>query len=1101
MKPARALGGAALVVAGLALAIPVGVGLLDPIPLDLAPPSPAPVGSRSLSDRGAIEAAFVVQQLQPGGRPRWRLRGARIEVVSGGADLLSQEVVDPRLEVYPREGDPLVLVAARARVDLERDQGDRVRILLRGDVRLRGPQGDLASEELTLWFDPREPRRARLSAPGRVRLELSEPPATKGGAARPPGAGTLIAASLEGTLDPLRLALGAPVELEAEGSAEAFAGTHLRGVARGGAVLTGDGPLLALAAPPSKAAQPSPRPSPQPTPAASASPGGSPRAARRGLELSWPERLRLHARAVELELSGASVGHARADALELVFGRVPLASLSAFGGLAGVVPGWRYALVEGEAHGDVRGALRDAPAVKGERAPRRPRDLDLAAGRVRLREGQRLELEGAPARVAERTQGALLSAPRLRVDLGDPDAVAISGERGVRVQLREPVPRGAGKPRRPPGVWSGSMVSALLVLDRAAAAELRASAAPVRSGATHGGAAQVGAGSPSAGSPSAGSPGDGAPGGGSLAPVGSGAAVAPVDSAGPFAWLRALHHCDLVGAVTLERTPGPDRIAFERLEWTRAPGWSPGTDPAGLGAAGPKATGPRGAGPGVAGTLAITGRVDALLGGLEDGRHAAAWRLRASRAQLELSGVAPVASGADVLGPLASLRAARLEDARLERQAETPGSADPGSDSGRGPREALAAARRARGLRGRRIDLSREGGEERLDVAGAAALLLGVVEVRAPALHYRPRSGRLTGDEVSVALTRPDGVYRVRARRGEALLETGQPAWDADRKARRAARRAGRLALVPGVLRALELRGELRVSGPAELTGVAEGLTLEGGRARLWGSPLRLEDRERALVAREVELTRDDAAGRTQVVARGEVEARGVLGREPRATPAGGAPRRRPAARSPLELVCGWLEAELRDPPERPRGTSREAWRAAQTRAPAPLGPFRAGGPAGVTVRVRTPAGAGGQDERRVALYAGAIAGRGVEDAAGPALDLELSGGWTAQLRLARRGPARVEGHGAAQARLDLAAARAGPRPQEPEEAYVRRLLRSLRAREGVSLTAQGLSALADEVELDGKRGVYVLRGAPAIVTRGGVSQRAQEWVLRLDEE
>jgi hypothetical protein len=542
----------------------------------------------------------------------------------------------------------------------------------------------------------------------------------------------------------------------------------------------------------------------------------------------------------------------------------------------------------------------------------------------------------------------------------------------------------------------------------------------------------------------------------SAAPVGT--------SQRALALLQGVRQAELSGPIQLQRSPGPDRLRLGHLTWERR-----------------------------SGQLRIREGLRGLIAGVESGRRAAPWSLHARSASLDLRPhTAPVGSGANAW--LARIQHGVLEgDVALERRAKPAKLADPVLQA-----HALARqARRARALRGARFELR----DQVLLISGKAHVHLGSLLLRGPALRYRPSTGRLWGSSIEVQLTRGADVYVARAQRGEATLTTDPAAWDADRARRKAARRSGRSLYLPTTIRSLLLEGELRLSGPAALVGAADRLRVKGARAWLTGSPLRVQDElGRRLVAREVTLQRDATRARTQVSARGEVQIGARLaGTKPRPSKSG-QPTKPARPPTDLALTCGWLEAELHDPPRRPKRVTRSAWRQSQARALLPLGPFRAGGSRGVSLRLTPPPDA--KKAQRVALVAGALSGRGAQRATDgtPVVDLSLSESWAAHLRLPKRGPARIEGR-RAKLRLDMSAARAGPEPNEPEETYLRRLLRSLDARDGVSLSAQGLSARAESVELDARRGVYVFRGDPAVIRRGGVSQKAKRWILRLSEE
>jgi hypothetical protein len=82
---------------------------------------------------------------------------------------------------------------------------------------------------------------------------------------------------------------------------------------------------------------------------------------------------------------------------------------------------------------------------------------------------------------------------------------------------------------------------------------------------------------------------------------------------------------------------------------------------------------------------------------------------------------------------------------------------------------------------------------------------------------------------------------------------------------------------------------------------------------------------------------------------------------------------------------------------------------------------------------------------------------------------------------------------------IDLEAAQAKAPKDESDEAKLRRILHSLTLTRGVEVAAKGLSVRAETANLDPKRGVYVLEGDPAVISRNGVRQEARVQILRLD--
>ena len=557
-----------------------------------------------------------------------------------------------------------------------------------------------------------------------------------------------------------------------------------------------------------------------------------------------------------------------------------------------------------------------------------------------------------------------------------------------------------------------------------------------------------------------------------IAPLDSGSSAATTSASGAAAgpslrWLTRLRAADLEGPLDLRRRPGPDRLAVgESLRWERTPQRS------------------------AWGVLRFRGGLRATLAArgasARQGQPDPPWSLAAEAGTLRMRDPATAPVGSSVRAWLERLEEGHLADLRVERAAPPP-------RAGRDPvREAQRQARRARRIVAQRASLTRpEGAAPLVTLAGEADVFLGAVRIAGPLLRFTPHPeqerGRVWGSPVELEVRRGEARYRLRSQSGAAELALDPAVWERDRQERKRARRAGQLLVRPAWLIGLRLEEGVEVSGSDELRGRAEQVWLEGEALVLSGAPLRVQDATRRLVARRAELSQ--RGERFFLLARGgaeeDLELAGVAGE------------------SPLWLRAGWLEAELSAPRGRPKGLTRDEWRAQRARARLPLGPFRAGGERGVALGLKRPDKAGARREgaRELELRAGAVAGRGrAGSAERPAVELSLSGGWATQLRLPKRGPASIEGE-RVRLLLDLRAAREGARPDEPEESYARRLLRSLEARQGVALRAEGLTARAERADLDGERGVYVLRGEPAVVTRGGVSQRGREWVLRLGEE
>jgi len=426
-----------------------------------------------------------------------------------------------------------------------------------------------------------------------------------------------------------------------------------------------------------------------------------------------------------------------------------------------------------------------------------------------------------------------------------------------------------------------------------------------------------------------------------------------------------------------------------------------------------------------------------------------------------------------------------------------------------------------RGLAAERLAW-REG--EPVTARGRAALALGRSRLAAERLDYDPDTGLLEaagGLDFQTAIPHAGAALplAITAARGRARLAPDPAAWEASRAARRAARRRGIRSLPPPVLRGLELEGgpeRIALSGP-------RGLEVRGDRFR-YDAERRVASLAAADGGPPLELAAEGGRARARraavwLVARwprpsywaalaGDVS----VALDPGALADDASD---PSRAGGLALRAGWLLAEVAEPPPGLEVV--------------PLGPFAAGGPEGVAVRSTPPAEPrAGTPAPELALDADHVAGVGwreelrVEDADGLRLrrgDAELrttrarlrllddrraarvvlEAPWTATFPLEPGRVAEARG-GRAALELDVAAARAGRRPDEPEAELARRLLRRVEAEGGVALDAPGLTARADAVALDRDAGVYTLTGEPAEVVREGLRSRGHRLTLRLED-
>lgn len=426
-------------------------------------------------------------------------------------------------------------------------------------------------------------------------------------------------------------------------------------------------------------------------------------------------------------------------------------------------------------------------------------------------------------------------------------------------------------------------------------------------------------------------------------------------------------------------------------------------------------------------------------------------------------------------------------------------------------------ARSRVGLAGERVELesARDGPGGRLRAMGAAVARAGDDQLAARLLDLRWRGAtaeaRAEGEVSWERRELRDGreeLHQLQADRVEARLVPWRSSWEAERTRRRALRREGVRWVAPTTLPGLLAEGNVRLAGPARLAGTCDRaswdesglLVLEALPGR---PPARLAGEEGELSARTLAAWQAGvAAGPLWVVAAsGAVEARGSFR-------AGGSSA--PAARSlPLTGRAGWLLALLREGPGR-RAIPLGVVGGGGIELAEQGGLLRAsgaslsggGGPRGPRMVLR------GQPGQPVRLDHGATAILAPRaqlglDPRGEALELEAEQGWQAKFLLGPAGAGRAASADGERlwlqvdlARLPAADPRAGPR----DPAAASRLLRALRASGRLRLDGAGLTARADEAELDPRTRALHLRGSPARSVQEGIETVAREVVVRLEE-
>ena len=703
--------------------------------------------------------------------------------------------------------------------------------------------------------------------------------------------------------------------------------------------------------------------------------------------------------------------------------------------------------------GGVVGRLRrDQPAL----------DLHLKGDRLRLEERAGIVLEGRGAELRETVSGFRARGERFELQEREAGGLTLAARALEEIEFREAQALGrtgeAARPKTWPKTWSGRAGS--LRVDLAGVAGLgNGSIAELWSGSRPGLRKAEGPGTE----------------GGSAAQITSGARA--------LSLLERIRSLEIEGGLRLERRPGPDRVQLDSLRWTQPEG-SPSL---------PAEAALR--------TLEVT-RLAALVSQPSSERSEGSapkpgvpWALEAGSLRLttrrSLASLAALGSGSEP----GAKKAPGLPWSQPLAALESLEAREGFSITRRGPEsEPRRKLRKARGLRA--TQLSYGGASRNLVATGRVEASLGALTITAPQLTLDPERGRVFGQDVSLNLVRLvktktkdllRETYQARAAEARATLSLDPAAWSRERERRRGRRRSGAALTVPEPLEALDLRGGVVASGPRSLEAAARRVRLEGRRLRLEGSPARLSEERGQVSARLLRLSWEEAdlaplgsgvvvardATRALVEAEGEVSASGGLG----------------ARRFKLEA-------------ERARGEVYEVvgLPAKDPRAPFPLGAFSASGAEGVTLSwVAQERGGGSRDLKlRTARLRGH--GRAVSPGGGDALRLELQGRWATTLSLPKRGLSQVSG-GRATAHLDPQALREGARPEEKEEAYLRRLLRGLSVTEGLRLSASGFEARAQEARLDPERSAYLLSGDPVVLRRGGLRQTMRQATIRLSEE
>lgn len=680
------------------------------------------------------------------------------------------------------------------------------------------------------------------------------------------------------------------------------------------------------------------------------------------------------------------------------------------------------------------------------------RDLSLSGERLTLAERSGVVLEGRGAELSESRAGFRARGQRFELRELAGGVAELLAKDLSEFELRE-----VASPERAPATWRGRAgslrveVAGVAGLTSASIAELWSGARPQPEGSQAAGGAE-----------------------------GQPAQVAPLTTAARVtSLLERVRALEVAGGLEVARSPGPDRVRCESLRWSQ-----------GLGEGAPK----RLEAEGLAALLSQPSPRRAQKGEGQAPAPGVPWAVEAGSLRLttreSLASLAALASGSEVSPgtlpwsrPLAALESLRASGGfRLERRGQEPD-----------PRRRL---RKARGLSADALSYS----DDQLVATGRAEASMGALTVSAPELKLGPESGRVEARDVVLGLvrlrrTKVEGRetlvredYRARAAEGVAVLSLDPADSARERERRRGRRRSGAALTVPEPLRSLDLRGGVVASGPRGLKAEATRVRLEGRRLRLEGSPARLSEERGRIAAKLLRLSWAEAdlaplnsgspasardATRALVEAEGGVSATGALG-----------------ARSFT------LDAE------RARGEVYEVvgLPAKDPRAPFPLGAFSASGPESVTLTWVAKDRQGGSRDLKLRSARLRGNGRAESPGGGQALRLELQGRWATTLELPKRGMSQVSG-GRASAFLDPSALREGARPEEKEEAYLRRVLRGLEISEGLRLSASGFEARAKEARLDAERSAYVLSGDPVVFRRGGLRQTMRQATIRLSEE
>lgn len=723
----------------------------------------------------------------------------------------------------------------------------------------------------------------------------------------------------------------------------------------------------------------------------------------------------------------------------------PVSSQGAPGGVTGFGPGARPTpgafVFEGEVRGQFTGVQPDL-------------EVRLKGDRLLIDKRSRLVLTGRHAEIAERRAGFHAAGSRFELQRSPAGTLQVNADQVKSIEFREAAP--TDTPATAPATWRGRAGSFALEIDGVAALGSQA-------------LAQVG-----------------------LAPVSSASQAPPKDaastasvttSAQALAWLDRVRSLEVRGGLQLARSPGPDRLEAELLRLIR----EPNTDPEGPVLRRLQASGLRA-------LLSQPGAATAPLG------SRVAWAIEAGTLELttrgslaDLAALGSASTGAAV----ASASTAKASPPWVEPLAllESLSAAGGVTILRRGqeadPRRKL---RKARGLEAAGLEFSQN--MATFVARGQVRATVGALTLEAPELSLIPATGLVRGRQLQLNLVRlvatPKGgyereEYRAQAREGQGTLSLDPLAWASERERRRGRRRSGAALTVPEPLESLELRGGVVAEGPRGVQATANRVRLRGRRLVLEGSPARLAEERGLISARIVRLSWEEAslaplasgvvaprdATRARLEAEGQVSVEGKLG-ERRFT-----------------LSCQRTRAELFEVVGVP---------SKDPRAPFPLGAFEASGSEGVTLTWLAPQRSGGSRELKLRTARLRGQGRAKTPQGEPALLLEFRGRWATTLALPKRGLAQVSG-GKASAYLDPLALRDGAKPDEREEAYLRRLLRGLEVSEGLRLTASGFEARAKTARLDTARSAYVLTGDPVVLRRGGLRQSMRQATIRLSEE